>query len=155
MKIILFFFLFALFICGCDSTLIKQGNMKRESEKVIKNYFEYIEKEQYEDAASLYSRDFFGNITKDKWEKQLKQIMLKLGTLKSFKLYQAMTLVDKSNKNILYSKFIYEVKHSKFNSIETFILKKEGSKKIKILKYHINSDGLSQEPVAETSKNNK
>ena len=141
MKIFLFILsLLSIFlISGCDSSLVEQGNMKRLSEEAINDYFDYVKKGNYKEVVNLYADDFFGDTTKDIWEKQMKQIMKKLGPLQSFKIYQAIT---KEDKNVLYSKFIYTVKYQHFNSVETFVLKKVGSESPKIVNHHINCDAL-------------
>jgi len=132
-----------LFITACNfnSTYLNEESEKEQAEKVISQFHSEIVKKKFDDAETLFSKEF----VKTTGSKKLLSVFLRtdsiLGNFNSSKLVDWKTQrVVGSNPSTHYL-LVFESKYKKFNAIETFSLIRENDT-VKILGYNVNSDGF-------------
>lgn len=128
--------------CQVNSSNENEESEKIKAEKVTDKFYSMIADKNFEKADAFFSADFFKISTKE----QLHQILSK--TNATLGNYQSKKLADWKTKRTFGSKpfseyvLVYEVKYEHFTAMETITLVSSDNSSIKILGYHINSDGF-------------
>lgn len=143
MKKLILLGLLITFSCNKFNTQRKNTESdKVVGEKITQIYFDNIMQEKQDDNLRLFGKEFLAVISKVDFIKQSNIVDTKLGKVLERKLLKWETnIVNGTNPKSEYL-FIYDVVREKYNSKETFYLKKESTDSIKIQGYNVESEGL-------------
>lgn len=128
--------------CNSNSTNINDVADKEDAEKVIEEFYSYIDQNTFTKAEKLFSDEFYAVTSKV----TLRDIFQK--TNKNLGNYEKKVLVEWKTRRMTGTNskteyfFIYEVKYQKFKAKETVVLSKEKDGVIRIISYNVNSEGF-------------
>ena len=139
-KILLTIFLLSVMTsCQMNRTYQNRDEDKIEGEKFVNHFFELLKNKNYDETYKMYSPKFIAITNQEKIKEIYDFSFGKLGEIEDINIERWETIrVEGSNPLSSYA-YIYNVKRSKYASIETFKLEKEGNE-IKILSYNVNYD---------------
>lgn len=126
-----------LYSCGATSA-------KPEAEALTQKYFTAMKEGKVGEAIPLYSKEFFKETSKDKWQIMLAKINNKLGNVKSYELatWRVNTYAG-TGESGTYVSLIYNVQYEKYKGTESFnIFKPASGGAVKLLGHNFNSEGL-------------
>lgn len=132
-----------LILTGChfNSTFENRESDKKDGEQVIAEFYKLLKHEKYKETYVLFDERFF-KVTDTQKLKEIYDISFeKLGNIQSCNIdrWETQAIIGTDSKtNYL---FQCDVKRSNYASKETIRLIKDKAG-IKILSYHVNSDGL-------------
>ncbi|OYQ50370.1 hypothetical protein CHU92_00125 [Flavobacterium cyanobacteriorum] len=140
-KGVLLVIIFLLSGCNLNATFTNEEHEKNEAEKVVNNFYALLYLKDYKITDKLFSNHFFEKVNKDQFQRILENNQEKLGDILSNNLIDWKTFrVEGTNAKSEYV-LIYEVVYTKFKTIEKIEMVKEENV-IKIIGYHVNSDGF-------------
>lgn len=142
--ILLFFAAIAFTSCHFNFVSFNLEKDKNAAEKVTDRLYEKIKMQDYKGTFPLYSDKFFVQISQEKLSRLYTTIKGKLGVLEETKLTIWQTKhIDGTEESGVYT-LVYTNKYSKFDAVEKIDLVLDDNKQIKIVGYHIESDGFLQ-----------
>jgi len=144
LKLKLILFSAVLMSCHFNSSRINSEKDKSDGELVTKEFYKSIKLREYEEASKLFSEDFFKVATKDKLMELLVKTNEKLGDLDSVSLDSWDTRVIEGTDAASEYSFTFKNRYDRFEATETIRLKGDKDGIIRIINYHINSEGFLQ-----------
>ena len=140
-KVFILVFSLIFLSCNFNSTYRNRTLDKNEAEIITNKLYEFLERDEFSNATSLFSSKFLEVTPLDSLNKMFLDVK-SLGKYEGRALSNFETfVVEGSNPKSEYI-FIYDVNYEKFSSQETIRLEKEGDS-IKIVTYQIHSDGFN------------
>ena len=134
--------LLLFYSCNFNSTYLNREEDKKDAEKVANKYYDLIKAKNFEGTYGLFGDEFWKVTSKEKLKELFIATQEKLGKLDTTKLDHWETRIvkgtDPSSEYVLY----YLNKYQKYPAEETLRLLKNEQGEIKILAFHINSDGF-------------
>jgi hypothetical protein len=128
--------------CVFSTTYSNRAQDKQEAEKVNNLLFDDLKSKNYDAAYKLFSKDFFAATNKEKLSNIFTFTQDKLGNLKTAEVSQWETrIITGTNPSADYQ-FVYKNRYQKYPAEVTIRLTKETGGKLKIIGYHISSDGF-------------
>ncbi len=132
-----------LISCQINSTSSNRESDKREAEKITNEFYNYLEKKEFENAANLFSEKFFAVTDKDKLYEIFNATLNDCGNLTDFSIVDWSTFVVKGTNPKSEYLFYYKVSREKKETLEEIGMIKENDS-IKIVSYHVSVDRLSE-----------
>jgi len=148
MKKLFFTFTFGLTLilvtsCNLTGTQINQLSDKEDGEKIANNLFSALRDNNYKSAERLFGKEFFSATPKDSLYIIFRKTREHLGEFKGNKLIDWRTNEISGTINKTEYLLVYEVEYDKHKSSETIsMLKKGDNGPIKIIGYHVQSNGF-------------
>jgi len=130
-------------IAGChfNSTYNNREVDKQDGEKAVSEFYELLKNKNYKGTYTFFDKRFFEVIDTQKLNEIYEIAFEKLGSVESYDIEQWGTESVVGTDPKTNSQFLCNVKRSNFVSKETITLIKEKGE-IKIISYHVNSDGF-------------
>jgi len=113
---------------------------KPEAEALVTRYFKAIKSGTYQDALPLFSDEFFQKTTKEELLKSLEKLQEKYGSLEKYEQTSYSIEANPSRGTVV--TLIYQVKYSRLETQETFVVSKPRLKPASIMAHTIKSEGL-------------
>jgi len=145
MKTILSIFPVILFLmlvsCRFNSSYINRAEDKRDGEQAIAQFYELLKIQDYKGTYGLFDKRFFEVTDTQKLNEIYDITFEKLGNVERYDIekWETEAIVGANSKTNYV--FLLNVKRSNYVSKETITLLKEKDG-LKIISYHVNSDGL-------------
>lgn len=137
MKIYSLLFLLLLFMISCDFNTFRENKPedRQEAEKVTEKFYTLLKEGKKEEAAKLFSNDFFKFSKKSELDQILEWEISESKNMMEYKLADWTTLVVGGSSARSEYTLVYNVQRGKLKTREEFSLQKEKDKAIRILKY--------------------
>ena len=150
LRVIRIFFVFSISLifvsCRFNSSYINREEDKRDAEQAIAQFYELLKNQDYKGTYRLFDKRFFEVTDTQKLNEIYDISFEKLGDVESYNIEkwetQAIVGTDPKTNYV----FLLNVRRSDFASKETITLLKEKGE-IKIMGYHVNSDGFFQKEI--------
>lgn len=142
-SLVFFVITICLFVSSCrfNSSYNNRESDKQDGEKVIVEFYELLKNKDYKQTYTFFDKRFFEVTDTQKLNEIYDISFEKLGDVESYDIEkwetQAIVGTDPKTNYV----FLLNVRRSDFASKETITLLKEKGE-IKIISYHVNSDGL-------------
>lgn len=133
--------LFTATSCNVNSSYINREEDKKDAEKVADQFYELLQKKDFQKVDPLLSTKFKAATSTEKLNDYLNGALNKLGEIKSEKLDHWESKVVKGTNPSANYVLYYVVERTKYQSKETVTLTAENNQ-IKIQGYNVDSDGL-------------
>lgn len=142
-SLVFFVITICLFVSSCrfNSTYNNRETDKQNGERVVTAFYELQKSKNYEETYRLFDKRFFEVTDTQKLNEIYDISFEKLGDVESYDIEKWETEAIVGTDPITNYVFLLNVKRSNYASKETVTLIKEKDE-IKIISYHVNSDGL-------------
>lgn len=128
--------------CNFNSTYLNRESDKNDAQRVTEQYYSLLKSKNYEATYGLFSNEFWKVTSKEQLKKLYIATQTKLGDLKNTNLDHWETkVVAGTNPGADYIMY-YANKYQKYKAEETLRLVKDTDGKIRIIAFHINSEGF-------------
>lgn len=144
---------FLMTACHFTSSSTNLESDRDEADLVIEELYDYLEKEEYDNAEKLFSEKFFEVTDRDKLRRIFETTRKKGGKVISNEIVDWKTFVVKGTKPKAEYRLIYKVKRDSATTNEDFGLVKEGDK-IKIIGYYVTFDLMDELELDSTTVKN-
>jgi len=132
---------FSAISCHFNSTYENRDIDKEDGEKIVAQFYESLQSNDYKKTYIFFDKQFF-EVTDTQKLNHIYDISFgKLGKIESYNIEEWQTTAIVGTDSKTNYRFVCNVKRSNFMSKETLIFLKE-SKGIKIISYHVNSEGF-------------
>lgn len=127
--------------CHFNSTYYNREADKKEGEKAVAQFYELLKNKDYKGTYKFFDRRFFEVTDTQKLNEIYDIAFEKLGNIESYDIERWETEAIVGTDSRVNYLFLCDVKRLNFASKETITLIKEKDE-IKIISYHVNSDGF-------------
>jgi len=129
--------------CHFNSTYDNLEKDRKSAEVITNKFYSLLKDRNYTATYQLFSEQFFAATDTQKLNNIYEVTYEKLGPIDSISLEKWQTQDIRGTDSRTDYAFLYKVKHKNYNSEESIVLTKENGA-IKIIGYHVNSDGFFQ-----------